>query len=119
MVKRTHDQTMHETRKDFGGIANRFTATELDIVFIEKQWIATEFMNADLKRNPRAGTGLGENQRPGLLRKRRRRVPTAAFFQTLGQGKNLRDLMGLKVCFLKEVLHVKAKQLSRRRACYE
>src|SRR5258708_29650456 len=59
MVKRTHDQTMHETRKDFGGIANRFTATELDIVFIEKPWVATEFITADVKRNPHARTRLG------------------------------------------------------------
>ena len=105
VVKRAHDQAMHETRKDFCGVFHGFTAAELDIVFVEEKRIAAELVDTDFEGHARARRGLGKNHRPGLTGEWGRSVATALGFEFSGQRKDFAQFMGLEVGLFQEVFH--------------
>ena len=64
------DGAMNHSAQHPGGVFDWFPTTELAVVGIEEDGIATQFADANLEADTRSGGGLAEDERPGFSRER-------------------------------------------------
>lgn len=75
------DRAVNHTTQDAGGIADRFAATELDIVCREEHDIAAQLADADFEADSCARGGLRKNESPDLGFEGADRVMAPLLFQ--------------------------------------
>src|SRR5664280_2198765 len=107
----SNHQAVDKARQDARRVGDRFTAAEMQVVLVQEERMTPQFMNADFERDAGARAGLGEDQRPSLLREHRS-IPAARPLELPGEREDFGHLLRLEVRLLEEVLHGRKKVVS-------
>ena len=113
MVEGADNQPVNEPRKDPGGVLDRLALPQMNVIAIEEDRIASEFVDSHLEGYPGPGARFGENQGPGLAGEN---VPGDSFPRFALNSRALAKtspevLFRLKVGLFEEVFHL-GKRLS-------
>lgn len=86
--------TVNHAAENPGGIFDGFAATELDVVGVEEEDIATEFTNSDFERDAGSGRAFGEEEGPALVAQGMFAVVASGGFHFLCRGENGDQICG-------------------------
>ena len=101
MVERPDHDPVDIPGEHPGGVRNRLTAADLDVLTGEKQGPAAQLVGADFKGDAGAGGGLGEDHRQRLAGEGG--LPISPGLHLLGEVEELLDLLAAEVRDLEEV----------------
>lgn len=102
------DGAVDHASEDAGGVFDRFSAAELDIVFREEHRESAKFADADFEGDAGAGGGFGENHGPRLSGKLFA-IPAALAFQDFGGVDQVGDLCSGQLFDGEEMVHGRCK----------
>ena len=88
------DGPVNHAAENSGGVFDGFAATELDIVGVEEEDIATEFTNSDFERDAGSGRAFGEEEGPALVAQGMFAVVASSDFHFLCRGEDGDQICG-------------------------